>query len=114
MIDEKVLINHFRKVDEDYHNGFNKHAKFAYVTADYVVRTIKKQPKVGEWIPCSKRLPEDKQEVLITDDQGKVRQIIFNEWLYKNPRFSSTLKFFAWQPLPEPYREGGEKDESSN
>lgn len=62
----------------------------------------------SRWIPCSERLPEDKQEVQITDSQGRVRQIIFNKWLFANSQYSHGIKMIAWQPLPEPYKKEGD------
>ena len=68
-----------------------------------------------EWIPCSERLPEDKQVVFVQDTNGTM-------WIWKY--FSENLKYrgpyqwedengewqlidevVAWMPLPEPYKE---------
>lgn len=53
-----------------------------------------------KWIPCKERLPKDREEVLITDSDKKVRLIIFNKWLYENPQYSHNIIPIAWQPLP--------------
>lgn len=64
------------------------------------------EPKRGEWIPCSERLPSNFSEdetVLVTTDVDGDRVI---------PMFAFDVKSFyrkgyisAWMPLPEPYRE---------
>ena len=83
---------------------------------------IKKQPRVGEWIPCSKQLPEmhkvplDYDEyymisdsVLVTDGNG----VFISEyeadddfrygWFNDGDKCENAITH--WMPLPEPYRE---------
>lgn len=62
MIDEKGLVNEIKnwiKTDrfEDYSAG--------YILSD-VIEEINKMPKVGEWIPCSERLPDPEDDVIVT------------------------------------------------
>lgn len=85
--------------------------------------TIEPEP---HWIPVTERLPEDGERVLCTHLGGlnPNRQVI--EHIYENGQFvlgwemdmnpsSPTFmqrymgKVVAWMPLPEPYREEGEK-----
>ena len=49
MIDEKKLIESFRASLNTGRETF---------PIDLIVECIEAQPKVGEWIPCSERLPE--------------------------------------------------------
>lgn len=57
------------------------------------------------WIPCEEeRLPEDFEEVLVTDTGGRVRLITFNKFLFNHPEYTHEVKVIAWRPLPAPYR----------
>jgi hypothetical protein len=67
------------------------------------------------WIPCSERLPEKDEVVLITNGKGNVRCGQYRSehdvrdgthyWWWKGKTVETVL---AWMPLPEPYREDGE------
>ena len=67
VIDEKKLIE---AIDEDFCDdclpcgGSCRYAE--------LVDIIGNQPKVGEWIPCSERLPEEYQTVITTHEDGSV------------------------------------------
>ena len=60
----------------------------------------------GEWIPCSDRLPKEKEVVLITNDKGNLRFGQFRGthgkyWIWKGNTLETVL---AWMPLPEPWK----------
>lgn len=59
MIDEKKLIKRFKQLA-----GVDTLANM--FIAD-VIKEIKKQPKIGGWIPCSERLPEEKINPVTND-----------------------------------------------
>ncbi len=59
MIDEKKLIDCFRKL-----RGIDS---LANMFINDVIKEIKKQPKINEWIPCSQRLPEEKENPVTSD-----------------------------------------------
>lgn len=56
----------------------------------------------GEWISVDEGLPEALQSVLVTSKSGRVytSYIAHGDWEYGGD-------VIAWQPLPEPYKEGG-------
>ena len=58
------------------------------------------------WIPCSERLPNEKEIVLITNDKGNVRCGQFRGtykkwWNWKGNTLETVL---AWMPLPKPWK----------
>ena len=72
-------------------------------------------PEKGEWIPVSERLPEESKNylVIIREKFNKEHWWIdicdidtdgfAKTWNVREPYYVE-----AWQPLPEPYKEGGD------
>jgi hypothetical protein len=76
----------------------------------------------GGWIPVSERLPESGKEVLVwyeywSDKRESLVQT-FGISFYWNTWCGDVMgikaRCIAWRPLPEPYREDGETDETNN
>ena len=71
----------------------------------------------GGWIPCSERLPEIGQEVIVATKNGSVYSNIYYDYIDNNakePCFHRwddemwncfMLDVIAWQPLPKPFKE---------
>lgn len=104
MIDEKELIKEiadFKRCQKstncDYLTG--------YISALSAVEgMIAEQPKLGEWIPVSERLPDKKGLYLVSHGENySVRIEEFN-----GIRHFSTIHNYsqpkAWLPLQEPYK----------
>ena len=93
------------------------------------IRVLSEERTQGEWIPVSERLPNDRDWHLglfkepdtdfigipyICDYVGEVTKGTTNEgWILRHctdvdnvPDYFRNLICVAWQPLPEPYREG--------
>lgn len=89
------------------------------VDTEEIVRRIKEEYDImGGWIPCSERLPKEKQEVYVTvyfieGDTGRAYGYMdgFGRWhLYSTVEgtLNSGYEVIAWMPLPEPYRDESE------
>ena len=80
---------------------------------------IETQPKVNEWITCSKELPRDDEmsecydTVIVTLDDGRVTCGCYRnedkEWWVNDEdgecfSINATGHVIAWQPLQEPYK----------
>lgn len=117
MIDEKRLIE---DTEDDVKNILTQ--MFYEVPSefiDYFLKEMKElvndQPKVGEWIPCSERLPEEEHSMYwTTHEDGSVVQHGWSErhgFIYnwelgeKRARMGTVI---AWMPMfkPEPYKDG--------
>lgn len=60
------------------------------------------------WVPVSERLPDVTGYYLITNKGGRVEYLWFKSTESKWYHFNSDtehINVFAWQPLPEPYKE---------
>ncbi len=98
MIDEKKLI-------ED--------LKGTSLLNDILIKIVESQPKIGEWIPCSERLPESGQRYLVSgiwkDKDYEVRRTYDaaygSDGVWHTHNYEPVnYEVIAWQPLPEPYK----------
>ena len=71
---------------------------------------LEEQPRVGEWIPCSERLPEKSGKYLGQRPYGEIIDITFSKkhqkWNANDscpPKYA--MEIVAWMPLPELYKE---------
>lgn len=61
---------------------------------------------MSEWIKCSERMPDDFEDVLVTDGDNvevmwRHRSGLWDYWAPRNPNISSN-DVTHWMPLPEP------------
>lgn len=119
MIDEKELIEQIKslrvtitglRAEKSILNEYAQHFK------DSVIRIIDEQPKVGEWIPCNERLPEEKKfyeelmrspaclVTVLSDDELMVGidRTVNGVWTLEE--IFDKPKIIAWQPLQEPFK----------
>lgn len=121
MIDEKKLIAEIRELknhyDFFYKQGRSEVDDVVKNASDTlfndVAKIIYEQPKVGEWIPCSERLPEpydmvnisakmpDHKEALVY--MGSIDGDVLKQWYILGVTNSNDYNVIAWQPLPKPW-----------
>lgn len=104
MIDEKKLIEEIEKeidgviVKDTYSKGKNAGLRKARILAE-------EQPKIGGWIPCSDRMPEENQNVIACFAHGTVTELRFYDKKFHGIYDYDEKVIVAWQPLPEAYHE---------
>ena len=116
MVDEKKLIeerpewlNPDCAGNEEYNKGWNACNK-------YWCNTIKRQPKVGEWIPADEP-PKDDNYILLSfenyschligryESDGEMGGAYYiGDCDGEDTCVANNLFVNAWQPLPEPYK----------
>lgn len=123
MIDEKRLIElleeEILRIDTESTPGcgnlYGRDASVMKNTLNFVIDLINEQPKVGEWIPCNERLPEEKkfyEEIMrsplclvtvLSDDELMIGidRTVNGVWTLEET--FDKPKIIAWQPLPQPY-----------
>ncbi len=87
--------------DDFFHRGLER--------ASRLVKEVAKEYN-GGWIPCSERLPEENQKVILQDFYGNItiEKMKTNDGLegfIDGDWWSSANNYVAWKPLPEPYKE---------
>ena len=67
------------------------------------------------WTPCSERLPEGNKGVLVCTNAGQIDVDYYGEYIKDFIGLKGTEQYaIAWQPLPQPYKEEGAKNESNS
>jgi hypothetical protein len=76
---------------------------------DRILNALDREVK---WIPCSERLPEEDEVVLITNKWHEVDKALY----IGDERFDIIINYLqkeeviAWMPLPEPYSESEDEE----
>ena len=103
-IDAFGLSEKTRKYGGD-HSGYN--TMMLYEIQDILEGLPSAEPKTGGWIPCSERLPKDKEPVLVTVKWFDGVTRMQRDAHFKGGWLSDCddSQVIAWMPLPEPYKE---------
>ena len=95
---------------------FNRRVSEMDIAQDYKMELLgmvtalgyKHEKSVPQWIPCSERLPEVDESVLVTtewDDISIAWRTGIDKWLIHEGNTSVTTDdLTAWMPLPQPWR----------
>lgn len=109
MIDEKGLLHWLRDYQFEFFAGVGCEKEYNFI--ENLIKGIENEPKVGEWIPCSERLPSAGRKVLL-QTKGNQMVVAFldkkNKWYVDSGDYFCTdlcAEPIAWQPLPESYKE---------
>lgn len=121
MIDEKKLIEELVKeectlYEYDSSGDCQEYEPVNGMYAANVMRAIETQPKIGEWISCSERLPEEKinpitkdfyeyQVTFKSEDVTDIRCYKFGRGHWWNGPGIMDEYVIAWRQNIEPYRE---------
>lgn len=104
MIDEKKLIAEIREYIDEYKEldmqGVRNLKWCAMMDA---LELVESQPKVGEWIPCSERLPEDELDVEITYRGGMRGVGYYMNGYWHSPVTGLAIDVIAWKEPSEPW-----------
>lgn len=106
MIGVKYMINE-KKLIESFRASLNTGRETLPI--DLIVECIEAQPKVGEWIPCSERVPEESGTYIVNAIENHIVHVTFAKWMPRMKKWNLTgsrsyWKVTAWMPLPEPYK----------
>lgn len=107
--DEDFIDN----ISDDFVMGFMISQRMAW--DDYDNGTQRENDDFGKWIPCSEKLPKERQ-IVVADIECSIedRMCIFayfkivdhmEYWINANTGFPVLANVVQWTPLPEPYRE---------
>ena len=74
-----------------------------------VIRQTVEELKAQQWIPVTERLPDPDTWVLVSCDEDVTIMAVtgYGEWYFTDGDFTHG-KIDAWQPPPEPWKEGQE------
>lgn len=65
--------------------------------------------RLGQWIPCSERLPENNTDVIVCFYSGTVTEMRYwGNGIFQGIYEHTTKAIVAWMPLPKPYRQNNE------
>lgn len=102
---------HYNDVEEAFGDGESNGRYQAYCRVEKIVNQLAEEYNNG-WIPCSERLPEVFDNVLICTKEGgrAIGHRCPNQkpGRYYDLHSSAIDNVIAWQPLPEPYHPKGE------
>ena len=107
LISRKALLERLEKI-------YGTNSIVDKIMLRFLKKLICKQPTVDRWIPCSERQPKEPEYGCGSEDGYIVQSSYIHEpfsayWdgkVWSDVDGSILDSIIAWQPLPEPYKEG--------
>lgn len=114
MIDEKRLIE---EINKEICTNCSEEYCLGHCNVRLIEELINNQQKVGEWIPCSERLPSENGKYLATGIKGSVYIAEFLKGVFNGKPVSlwcrsggNYCNVIAWMELPPAYERRNEDD----
>lgn len=111
MIDERILLKAlggFYEREKEYklvadEKGIHYEPQTGLI--DEIIKYIQKMPKVGEWIPCSERLPEEARAVEVTmyDGNRAIGHFYKRMEVWFDSINGGIIDVIAWKEPSEPW-----------
>ena len=105
-ISRQAVIDALEKVADLYY--YNEAWNYAIGRAEMEIEKLSSVQQEPPWIPCSERLPDNDESVLISNSHG-VTKAWWNGRFWSSIAVKKYKTVTAWMPLPEPYRGEGEE-----
>lgn len=116
---DKIIEKLDELIDCNPIDGYEKGKTCAVSEAVEIVKQAAAEYNNG-WIPCSERLPDKYNHVLVCTDKGGYYIAHMNKrtkWVCTAECVSTVIEnsnVIAWQPLPDPYHQSGEHKKKTN
>ena len=100
-ISRQAVIDALEKVADLYY--YNEAWNYAIGRAEMEIEKLSSVQQEPPWIPCSERLPDNDESVLISNSHG-VTKAWWNGRFWTSIAVKKYKTVIAWMPLPEAYK----------
>ena len=97
---DKAIGSFDISMEDEYAVKVERASLMAYAEKLEELPSVQPEP---QWIPCSERMPDNDESVLISNSHG-VTKAWWNGRFWTSIAVKKYKTVAAWMPLPEPYR----------